>query len=121
MDFGHDGGRAWPITKERGFIYALDLPEDATAMTLEQLDRLIAYYDELSTRYDEALTRLDAARDQTKAARSDSERGTLGSLREINAAHRWTEAFADYSWCRDEIEAIAAYAEPLKVDAGGSP
>ena len=30
-------------------------------------------------------------------------------------------AFADYSWCRDEIEAIAAYAEPLKVDAGGSP
>ena len=109
------------MTKERGFTYALDLPDDATEMTLEQLDQLIAYFDELSTRYDEALTRLDAVRDQTKAARSDSERGTLGRLREINATHGWTEAFAEYSWCRDEIDAIAAYAEPLKVDAGGSP
>ena len=115
MDFGHDGGRAWPMTKERGLTYSLDLPEDARAMTLEQLDELIAYYDELSTRYDEALTRLDAVRDQTRAAARDSE--MLGSLGEINAARRWTEAFAEYSWCRDEIEAIAAYAEPLNVDA----
>ena len=119
MDFGHDGGRAWPITKERGFIYVLDLPEDATTMTLEQLDQLIAYHDGVSTRYDEALTRLDAVRDQTKAAVGDSGRVILGSLRANNAARRLREAFAEYSWCRGEIEAIAAYAEPLSVDAGG--
>ena len=119
MDFGHDGGRAWPISKEPGFTYALDLPDDATAMTLEQLDRLIAYYDGLSARYDEALTLLDAERDQSKAAVGDSGLTSLGSLRRANAAQRRTEAFAEYSWCGDEIEAIAAYAEPLNVDAAG--
>ena len=35
MDFGHDGGPAWPTTKERGFTYGLDLPDDGTEMTLE--------------------------------------------------------------------------------------
>ena len=33
-------------------------------MTLDQLDRLIAYHDALCTRYDEALARLNALRDQ---------------------------------------------------------
>lgn len=102
MRFGQQRGRTRTTTDQWGFIYALDLPDDATAMTLEQLDQLIDYYDGLSTRYDEALTQLDAVRDQTKAAGTNA---------------RWIEALAEYSWCRREIEAIGAYAEPLKVDA----
>jgi hypothetical protein len=116
MRFGQERGRARTSTEQSGFIYALDLPDDATAMTLEQLDQLIAYYDGLSTRYDEALTQLDAVRDQTEAAVGDSEREVPGGSGGTNAP--WIEAFAEYSWCRREIEAIGAYAEPLKLDAG---
>ena len=115
MRFGQERGRARTSTDQWGFIYALDLPDDATVMTLEQLDQLIDYYDGLSTRYDEALTQLDAVRDQTKAAARDSEREAPEGLRGTDA--RWIEALAEYSWCRREIEAIGAYAEPLKVDA----
>jgi hypothetical protein len=102
MSFGQQRGRTRTTTDQWGFIYALDLPDDATAMTLEQLDQLIDYYDGLSTRYDDALTQLDAVRGQTKAAGTNA---------------RGIEALAEYSLCRREIEAIGAYAEPLKVDA----
>jgi hypothetical protein len=115
MRFGQERGRTRTTTDQWGFIYALDLPDDATAITLEQLDQLIAYYDRLSTRYDEALTQLDAVRDQTGAAVGDSDREVPGGLRGSNA--RGIEALAEYSWCRREIEAIGAYAEPLKVEA----
>jgi hypothetical protein len=102
MRFGQERGRTRTTTDQWGFIYALDLPDDATAMSLKQLDQLIAYYDGLSTRYDDALTQLDALRGQTEAAGTNA---------------RWIEALAEYSWCRGEIEAIGAYAEPLTVDA----
>lgn len=61
VDLGQGGGRGWPATEHGGFISALDLPNDATFMTLDQLDRLIAYHDALCTRYDEALCAAERA------------------------------------------------------------
>ena len=105
-----------------GFRHALGLPDDPTAMTLEQLDRLIAYHDALRTRYEEALTRLDAVRDQIEAAMREHGGEVVGDLRGTVAAPlrgAWIEALAEYTRCRREVEAIGAYAEPLQVDQEG--
>jgi hypothetical protein len=105
-----------------GFRDALDLPDDPTAMTLEELDRLIAYHDALSTRYEEAVTRLDAVRDQIEATMREQGGEVVGDLRGTAAAPlhaTWIEALAEYTRCRLEVEAIGAYAEPLQVGEEG--
>jgi hypothetical protein len=105
-----------------GFRHALDLPEDPTAMTLDELDRLIAYHDALRTRYEEAVTRLDAVRDQIEATMREHGGEVVGDLRGTAAAPlhaTWIEALAEYTRCRGEIEAIGAYAEPLQVEQDG--
>jgi hypothetical protein len=105
-----------------GFRHALDLPEDPTAMTLEELDRLIAYHEALHTRYEEAVTRLDAVRDQIEATMCEHGGEVVGDLRETAAAPlhaTWIEALAQYTRCRHEVEAIGAYAEPLQVGHDG--
>jgi hypothetical protein len=112
-DEGHDGS---------AFRHALDLPEDPTAMTLEELDRLIAYHEALHTRYEEAVTRLDAVRDQIEATMCEHGGEVVGDLRGTAAAPlhaTWIEALAEYTRCRHEVEAIGAYAEPLQPDQGG--
>ena len=105
-----------------GFRHVLDLPDDPTAMTLEELDRLIAYHDALRTRYEEAVTRLDAVRDQIEATMREHGRELVGDLRGTAAAPlhaTWIEALAEYTSCRGEVEAIGAYAEPLQEDQDG--
>jgi len=105
-----------------GFRHALDLPDDPTAMTLEELDRLIDYHDALRTRYEEAVTRLDALRDQIEATMREHGGEVVGDLRGTAAAplrETWIEALAEYTRCRVEIEAIGDYAEPLHVDQDG--
>lgn len=116
MDLGQSGGRGWPATEHGEFIDALGLPVDATAMTLEQLDQLIAYHDALCTRYDEALAGLNAVRDQIDAAVRESGREILGSLEGSKAASlrdAWNQAFSEYNRCGYEVEAIGAYVERL--------
>jgi hypothetical protein len=95
---------------------ALGLPDDPTALTLGQLDQLIAYYDALSDLYDEALTRLNALRDQTEAALLEYGGEVLGDLQGTAAAplcRALTEAYAEYHSCCRELEAIAAYVKLL--------
>jgi hypothetical protein len=102
-----------------GFRHALDLPDDPTAMNLEELDRLIAYHDALHTRYEEAVTRLDAVRDQIEATLREHGGEVVGDLRGTAAAPlhaTWIDALAEYTSCRREVEAIGAYAEPLQED-----
>ena len=116
--------RAMPADAQEpsGFRHALDLPEDPTAMTLDELDRLIAYHDALHTRYEEAVTRLDALRDQIEATMHEHGGEVVGDLRGTAAAPlhaTWIEALAEYTRCRLEVEAIGAYAEPLQVDQDG--
>jgi hypothetical protein len=112
-----DRGEAWAATADgRGFAYALGLPDNATAMTLEQLNQLIAYHDALRTRHAEAFTRLGAVGDQIEAAMREYGRDVLADPRRTEAAPlrgAWTEAFNEYNWCGREVEAIAAYVERL--------
>ena len=98
------------------FRRELCLPDDPTAMTAEELDRLIAYHDSLCKRYDEALARLGEVSDQIEAAMRDHGSEVAGDLRGTDAApllEAWTEAGAACDRCRREIEAVGAYAEPL--------
>jgi hypothetical protein len=121
MESHQDRREAWAATGYGGFSNALGLPDDARAMTLEQLDQLIDYHDALSTRYEEALTRLGAVSDQIEAAMREYGRDVLTDPRRTEAAPlrgAWTEAFAEYNWCSLEVDAIAAYAKPLD-DAEG--
>ena len=100
----------------------LGLPDDPTAMNLEELDRLIAYHDALHTRYEEAVTRLDAVRDQIEATLREHGGEVVGDLRGTAAAPlhaTWIDALAEYTSCRREVEAIGAYAEPLLEAEGG--
>jgi hypothetical protein len=98
------------------FQRELDLPDDPTAMTVEELDRLIAYHDSLSERYDEALVRLGEVSDRIEAAMREHGSEVAGDLRGTDAApllEAWTEAGVECNRCRLEIEAVGAYAEPL--------
>jgi hypothetical protein len=125
---GRNGRDALALTHERlllslvgrgdafRFRRVLDLPDDATAMTLEQLDRLIGYHDELRARHDAALVRLNAVRDQIEAALAEHGGDVLGDLRETDAApliDSWAEASVEYNRCCREIEAVGAYAASL--------
>jgi hypothetical protein len=101
------------------FRLHLGLPDDSRAMILDELDDLIAYHDSLCKRYDEALTRLVAVSDQIEATLRDYGGEVVGDLRGIDAARlreAWTEASTECNWCRSEVEAIGAYAEPLLED-----
>jgi hypothetical protein len=106
----------------------LGLPDDPKAMTVDQLDQLIAYHDSLCERFDQALTRLDDLSEQMEAAMREhgvelvGETEVVGDLRGTNAApllEAWTEAFGECNWCGREVEAVAAYAEPLLEDERG--
>jgi hypothetical protein len=109
---GHDPDR---------FRSCLGLPDDPTAMTLEQLDELIAYHDALDIRYTEAVARLGSVRDQIQAAMREYGAQAVGDLRGTDAAPlraAWTDAFPEYNWCCREIEAIGVYAERLEDEDG---
>jgi hypothetical protein len=98
------------------FKRELDLPADPRAMTLKDLDRLIAYHDSLCERFDEALARLAEVSGQIEVAMRKHASEVAGDLRATDAAplrEAWTEASAECNWCRSEIEAVGAYAEPL--------
>jgi hypothetical protein len=98
------------------FRRELRLPDDPTALTAEELDRLIAYHDSLCKRYDEALARLGEVSDRIEAAMREHGSEVAGDLRGTEAApllEAWTEAGGECDRCRHEIEAIGAYAEPL--------
>jgi hypothetical protein len=111
------GGPRLAVARDRlRFRRELRLPDDPTAMTVEELDRLIAYHDSLCERYDEALARLGEVSDQIEAAMSEHGSEVAGDLRGTGAApllEAWTEAGTECDRCRREIEAIGAYAEPL--------
>jgi hypothetical protein len=97
----------------------LGLPDDPRAMSLHELDRLIAYHDSLGERFDQALARLGEVSAQIEAAMRKHGSEVAGDLRETDAApllEAWTEASAECDWYRREIEAVAAYAEPLLDD-----
>lgn len=117
MESRHDWREAWAATGYGGgFADALGLPDDAKAMTLEQLDQLISYHDALSKRYEDTVTRLGAVSDQIEAAVREHGRDVLaepGWTETAPLRRAWTEAFAEYHWCRGEVDAIAAYAKPL--------
>ena len=94
----------------------LDLPADPTAMTLEQVDQLIAYNDALDKRYHQALARLHAVRDQIHAALRQYGGEVLADLRSTDAAplrDAFSRALAEYDSCRRQVEAIGAYVEQL--------
>ena len=127
-DAGRNGRDALALTDERlllslvgrgdafRFRRVLDLPEDATAMTLEQLDQLIGYHDELQERHHAALARLNAVRDQIGAALAEHGADVLGDLRGTAAApliDSWAEASVEYNRCCREIEAVGIYAASL--------
>jgi hypothetical protein len=104
-----------------GFTAALGLPDDARAMTLEQLDRLITYHDVVSTRFEEVFAQLLTVRDQIEVAMREYGRDVLTDPERTEVAPlrgAWTEAVAEYSWCSREIEAIAAYVKPLSGEEG---
>ena len=112
---------ASPADTHDPFRFRLDhgLPEDPRAMSLDELDRLIAYHDSLGERFDEALARLGEVSAQIEAAMRKHGSEVAGDLRETDAApllETWTEASAECDWYRREIEAVAAYAEPLLDD-----
>lgn len=109
---GHDPDR---------FRSGLGLPDDPTAMTLEQLDQLIAYHDALGIRYDDAVARLGAVRDQIEAAMREYGAQVVGDLRGTDAAPlraAWIDALPEYNWCCREIEAVGVYAERLEDEEG---
>jgi hypothetical protein len=97
----------------------LGLPDDPRAMFLDELDRLIAYHDSLSERFEDALARLKEMSDQIQAQMREHGSEVAGDLRATDAApllKAWTEAVAECDRCEREIEAVAAYAEPLLED-----
>jgi hypothetical protein len=97
----------------------LGLPDDPRAMFLEELDELIAYHDWLGERFDEALARLGEVGAQIEAAMREHGSEVAGDLRGTDAApllEAWTEASAESDWYRRELEAVAAYSEPLLED-----
>jgi hypothetical protein len=105
-----------------GFRLDLGLPDDPRAMCLDELDKLIAYHDSLGERFDEALDRLGEVSAQIEAAMRDHGSEVAGDLRVTGAApllEAWAEASAECDWCRREIEAVGAYAEPLLEDELG--
>jgi hypothetical protein len=122
MEPRHDRRDAWAATGHGGgFTDALGLPDDARAMTLEQLDRLIDYHDVVSKRYEEAFTRLLTLRNQIEVAMREYGRDVLIDPRRTEPAPlgvAWTEAFAAYNRCGRELDAIAAYVKPLDDEEG---
>jgi hypothetical protein len=121
MESRHDRRDAWAATGQGGFADALGLPDDAKAMTLEQLDPLISYHDALGKRYEDTVTRLGAVSDQVDAAMREHGRAVLaepGWTETAPLRGAWAEAFAEYHWCRGEVDAIAAYAKPLDGEEG---
>ena len=105
-----------------GFSRDLGLPDDPRAMSLEELDELIAYHDSLGERFDEALARLGEMSAQIEAAMREHGSEVAGDLRGTDAApllEAWAEASAQCDWYRREVEAVAAYAEPLLEDELG--
>ena len=105
-------GRADPFRFRRD----LGLSSDPTAMTLEQVDQLIAYNDALDKRYHQALARLHAVRDQIHAALRQYGGEVLADLRSTDAAplrDAFSRALAEYDSCRRQVEAIGAYVEQL--------
>jgi hypothetical protein len=97
----------------------LGLPDDPRAMLLEELDELIAYHDWLGERFDQALARLEDVSAQIEAAMREHGSEVAGDLRETEAApllEAWTAASAECDWCRRELDAVAAYSEPLLKD-----
>jgi hypothetical protein len=106
-----------------GFRRDLGLPDDPRAMSLDELDRLIAYHDSLGERFDQALARLGEVSAQIEAAMREHGSEVAGDLRGTEAApllEAWAEASAECDWCRREVEAVAAYAEPLLEDEPGN-
>jgi hypothetical protein len=104
------------------FRLDLDLPDDPRAMSLDELDRLIAYHDSLGERFDQALARLAEVSAQIEAAMREHGSEVAGDLRRTDTApllEAWSEGFAECDWCHREIEAIGAYAEPLAEDDAG--
>jgi hypothetical protein len=100
----------------------LGLPDDPKAMILDELDDLIAYHDSLGERFDQALARLEDVTDQMQAAMREHQSELAGDLRATDAApllEAWTEAFAECDRYHREIEAVAAYAEPLLENETG--
>jgi hypothetical protein len=98
------------------FRRELGLPDDPEAMSVAELDQLIAYHDSVCERYDEALARLGEVSDRIEAAMREHGSEVAGDLRATDAApllDAWTEAAAECNRCRCEIEAVGAYAEPL--------
>jgi hypothetical protein len=94
----------------------LGLPDDPEAMTLDQLDQLIAYHDSLCERYNAALDRVVAVREQIEAPVGVHEREIVGELEGTDSSplfEAWADASAECIWCQTEVEAVGAYAEPL--------
>jgi hypothetical protein len=97
----------------------LGLPDDPRAMLLDELDRLIAYHDSLCERFDQTLARLCDVTGQVQTAMREHGSKVAGDLQGTDAApllEAWTEASTEYDRCHREIEAVAAYAEPLLED-----
>jgi hypothetical protein len=106
-----------------GLSRDLGLPDDPRAMFLEELDELIAYHDSLCERFDEAVARLAEVGAQIAAAMREHGSEVAGELRGTDAApllEAWTEASTESDWFRRELEAVAAYAEPLLEDKPGN-
>jgi hypothetical protein len=100
----------------------LGLPNDPKAMTLDQLDQLIAYHDSLRKRHDQALDRLAAMPTQIEAAMREHGSELVEDLRGTDSAplrEAWADASAECNWCQGEIEAVGAYAEPLLEEEEG--
>ena len=105
-----------------GLSLDLDLPDDPRAMSLDELDRLIAYHNSLDERFDQALAQLGEVSAEIEVAMREHGSEVAGDLRGTDAApllEAWTEASAECDWCRREVEAVAAYAEPLLEDESG--
>jgi hypothetical protein len=105
-----------------GFRRDLGLPDDPRAMFLDELDRLIAYHDSLCERFDDVLARLGDVSDQIQARMREHGSEVAGDLRATDDApllEAWTEAFAECDRYQREIEAVAAYAEPLLEEQEG--
>jgi hypothetical protein len=105
-----------------GLSRDLGLPDDPRAMSLDEMDQLIAYHDSLCERYDKALARLGGMSEQIEAAMREHGSKVAGDLRGTDAApllEAWAEASVECDWCRREVEAVAAYAEPLVEEQEG--
>ena len=97
------------------------LPDDPRTMSLDELDQLIAYHDSLRERLDQALARLGEVSAQIEAAMREHGSEVAGDLRETDAApvlEAWVEASAECDRWRRELEAVAAYGEPLLEEEG---